>query len=63
MLYLASEGQEVFVDVFGSQAVSSVPLGLLDVEVDLPLRLEPLWATLVGAGDRTLACVEHDMLF
>ena len=59
MLYLASEGQQVLVDVLGSQAVSSVPLGLLDVAVDLPLRLEPLWATLVGAGDRTLSCVQH----
>ena len=61
MLYLASERQQVFVDVFGSQAVSSVPLGPLDVRVDLPLRLEPLWATLVGAGDRTLSCVDHQV--
>ena len=59
MLYLASEGQQVFVDVFGSQAVSSVPLGLLDVAVAICLQLEPLRATLVGAGDRTLACVDH----
>ena len=55
MLYLASEGQQVLVDVLGSQAVSSVPLGPLDVVVDLPLRRELLWATLVGAGERTLA--------
>ena len=61
MLYLASEGQQVFVDVLGSQAVSSVPLGLLDVCVAISLRLEPLWATLVGAGDRMLAGGEHDM--
>ena len=61
MLYLASEGQQVLVDVLGSQAVSSVPLGLLDVLVAKGVRLEPLWATLVGAGDRTLSCVEHDM--
>ena len=59
MLYLASEGQQVLVDVLGSQAVSSVPLGILDVAVDLPLHPEPLWATLVGAGDRTIACVDH----
>ena len=59
MLYLASEGQQVLVDVLGSQAVSSVPLGLLDVPVAKALRLESLWATLVGAGDRTLACVQH----
>ena len=59
MLYLASEGQEVFVDVLGSQAVSSVPLGGLDVLVAIALRLEPLWATLVGAGDRTLTGVQH----
>ena len=61
MLYLASEGQQVLVDVFGSQAVSSVPLGLLDVGVAFFLRLEPLWATLVRAGDWTLSCVEHHM--
>ena len=42
MLYLTSEGQQVFVDVFGSQAVSSVPLGVLDVAVALCLRLESL---------------------
>ena len=61
MLYLASEGQQVLVDVLRSQAVTSVPLGPLDVAVDLPLRPEPLWATLVGAGDRMLTGVEHDM--
>ena len=59
MIHLASEGQQVFVDVFGSQAVSSVPLGLLDVPVAISLRLEPLRATLVGAGDRTLTGVQH----
>ena len=59
MLYLASEGQQVFVDVLGSQAVSSMPLGTLDVSVAFCLRLEPLWATLVGAGDRTLTGVQH----
>ena len=42
MLYLTSERQQVLVDVFGSQAVSSVPLGILDVAVDLPLHPEPL---------------------
>ena len=59
MLYLASEWQQMFVDVLGSQAVSSMPLGLLDVAVAICLQLEPLWATLVGAGDRTLASVQH----
>ena len=61
MLYLASEGQQVLVDVLGSQAVSSVPLGLLDVAVAIFLTLEPLRATLVGAGNRTLASVQHHM--
>ena len=42
MLYLASEGQEVFVDVLGSQAVSSVPLGILDVFVAKGLGPESL---------------------
>ena len=55
MLYLASEGQQVLVDVLGSQAVSSVPLGLLDVAVAKGLGLKPLRAALVGAGERTLA--------
>ena len=63
MLYLASEGQQVLVDVFGSQAVSSMPLGGLDVEVAKGKRLEPLRAALVGAGNRTLASVDHHMLF
>ena len=61
MLYLASEGQQVFVDVLGSQAVASVPLGLLDVPVAKGLGLETLWAALIGAGDRTLPCVVHHM--
>ena len=63
MLYLASEGQQVLVDVLGSQAVSSMPLGSLDVEVAKGKRLEPLRAALVGAGNRTLASVDHHMLF
>ena len=49
----------MFVDVLGSQAVSSMPLGLLDVAVAICLQLEPLWATLVGAGDRTHTGVQH----
>ena len=40
--YLAGEGQEVLVDVLGSQAVAGVLLGILDVGVDELLRLEPL---------------------
>ena len=63
MLYLTSEGQQMFVDVLGSKAMTSVPLGLLDVAVAICLQLEPLWATLVGAGDRTLAGVQHHMIF
>ena len=42
MLYLASEGQQVLVDVLGSQAVASVPLGLLDVFVAKGLGRESL---------------------
>ena len=44
-IYLASEGQEVIVDVLGRQAVASVLLGSLDVQVHLMLRLEPLVTT------------------
>ena len=62
MLYLTSEGQQVLVDVFGSQAVSSVPLGSLDVFVAKGKSLEPLRAALVGAGERTLSCVQHHVV-
>jgi len=34
---LASEGQQVLVNELGSQAVASVPLGILDVLVHHPL--------------------------
>ena len=44
-IYLASEGQEVIVDVLGRQAVASVLLGSLDVEVHQVLRLESLVTT------------------
>ena len=44
-IYLASEGQEVIVDVLGRQAVASVLLGSLDVRVHLVLRLELLVTT------------------
>ena len=60
-IYLASEGQEVLVDEFGSQAVASMLLGSLDVVVDQVLRLEPLTAALIGAGERTLTSVVHQM--
>ena len=62
MLYLASERQQVFVDVLGSKAVASVPLGPLDVAVAKALGPEPLRAALVGAGDRTLAGVQHHVV-
>ena len=49
----------MFVDVLGSKAMTSVPLGILDVCVAKGVRPEPLRAALVGAGDRTLAGVQH----
>jgi len=56
---LASEGKEVIVDELGSQAVASVLLGSLDVQVHHPLCLEPLVTTLVRAGEWALASVVH----
>lgn len=58
---LASEGKEVIVDELGSQAVASVLLGSLDVEVDVLLCFEPLVTTLVRAGEWTLASVVHNV--
>jgi len=56
---LASERKEIRVEELGRQAVAGVLLGFLDVPVDKGLRLEPLAAALVGAGEWTLACVVH----
>jgi len=57
--HLASEGQEVLVDEFGSQAVASMLLRSLDVMVDQALGLEPLTAALVRTGERTQTSVIH----
>ena len=51
----------MLVNELGSQAVASMLLGSLDVVVDHVLRLEPLIAALIGAGERTLASVIHQM--
>ena len=52
----------MLVDELGSQAVTSVLLGSLDVVVDHVLRLEPLIAALIGAGERTRTSVIHQMV-
>jgi len=59
---LASEWKEILVEELGRQAVAGVLLGSLDVFVDKPLRLEPLAAALVRAGEWTLARVAHHVL-
>jgi len=56
---LASEWKEILVEELGREAVAGVLLCFLDVLVDLSLRLEPLAAALVGAGEWTLARVIH----
>jgi len=56
---LACEGQQILVDELGCEAMASVSLGFLDVHVNLPLRLEPLLATLVGTWEWSLSCVVH----
>ena len=60
--YLASERKEMLVNELGSQAVASMLLGSLDVVVDYVLRLEPLVAALIGAGEGTQASVIHQMI-
>jgi len=57
--HLASEWKEILVEELGREAVAGVLLGFLDVHVDLALRLEPIAAALVGAGEWTLARVIH----
>ena len=61
-MHLAGERKQVLVDDLGSLAVPLVLLGLLDVGVHLPLRLEPLSAALVRAGERSLAGVVHQVI-
>ena len=60
-VYLAREGQEMPVNELGSKAVASMLLGSLDVVVDKVLRLEPLITALIGARERTLTSVIHQM--
>jgi len=57
--HLASEWKEILVEELGREAMAGVLLGFLDVFVDQALRLEPLTAALVGAGEWTLARVVH----
>jgi len=59
--HLAREGQEMPVNELGSKAVASMLLGSLDVVVDKVLRLEPLITALIGARERTLTSVIHQM--
>ena len=49
----------MLVDEFGGQAVASMLLGRLDVLVDHVLRLEPLIAALIGAGERSHTSMVH----
>ena len=60
--YLASEGKQILVDVLGRKTVACMLLSLLDVPVHFPLRLKPVLAALIGAGERALACVIHLVL-
>ena len=62
-MHLAGERQQVLVDELGSLPVPLVLLGLLDVLVRQPLRLEPHSAALVRAGDQSLAGVCHHVPF
>jgi len=57
--HLTSERQEMLVNELGSQAVASVLLGSLDVLVDQVLRLEPLIAALIRAGEGAQASMIH----
>ena len=50
-MHLAGERKQVLVDDLGSLAVPLVLLGLLNVGVDITLRLEPLFAPLIGQGN------------
>ena len=60
-VYLTSERQEMLVDELGGKAVASMLLGSLDVVVDHVLGPEPLVAALIGAGERALTSVVHQM--
>ena len=58
-MHLASERKQVLVDDLGSLAVPLVLLGLLDVGVDITLRLEPVSTPLIRAEERSLPGVDH----
>jgi len=60
--HLAGERQEMLVNELGGKAVARVLLGVLDVLVDQPLRLEPLIATLIRAGEGTQTDMVHVMM-
>ena len=61
-MHLAGERKQVFVDDLGGLAVPLVLLGLLDVLVRLPLRLEPLSTSFIRARERSLAGVIHQVI-
>ena len=61
-MHLAGERKQVFVDDLGGLAVPLVLLGLLDVLVRLPLRLEPLSTSFIRARERSLAGVVHQVI-
>ena len=61
-IHLACERQQVLVNDLGGLAVPLVLLGLLDVLVNITLRLEPLSTSFIRAGERSLAGVVHQVI-
>ena len=60
-MHLACERKEVLVDDLGGLAVPLVLLGLINVLVNITLRLEPLSTALIRARERSFAGVVHQM--
>ena len=58
-MHLAGERKQVLVDDLGGLAVPLVLLGRLDVPIHRCLRLEPLSAAFIGAGERSLVSVSQ----
>ena len=61
IIHLTCERKQVLVNDLGGLAVPLVLLGLLDMLIHISLRLEPVSAALVRAGD-TLAGVGHQVI-
>jgi len=59
--HLACERKQILVDDLGGLAVPLVLLRLLNVGVDITLRLEPVSTALIRAGEWSLAGVVHHM--